>query len=605
MHLSPAKPQEGKIYYIAKSFRNERGISTKKNMFRLGTLDEIRRREGVSDAWQWAQEELARRNEEERIGWQKLKIELSPSKRINTGECVKYSGGDLMLIPFYNALGLPQICREIQTDTRTEYSLNEILESLVVSRILYPCSKKGAYELNKKRIRPTSFGLEDIYRALSLLSSHIDDIQARVWSNSQKITNRNTRIIYYDCTNYYFEIEDNDKDFVDKQTGEYIPGLRKRGKSKENRPNPIVQMGMLMDGDGMPLSFIIFPGNESEQPSLQKIEEMVANKFGLNEFIISTDAGLGSENNRRYNMTEGREYITVQSLPSLPKADQDMALAPEGWRIAFRDSALPPIDPFNPERKIFNLSEIDLDAERHTRFYKEIIVDKCMDGDKSTARQERVIVTYSHDFALYLRHKREERISSAQKIVNRRQTKSRQSQQDPRRYVATEYITKEGIKATNVKMALDQKAITADQRFDGFYAYGTSLDDDAADVLRARSFHHEIEHLFRTTKTFLEARPVHLQRQDRIRSHFLICFLAMVIIKILQKKLHMHELTIDQLILTLRSIEFDYFKSIGYRPLFERNEITDRLQQIAGITIDTEIVETKRMNKLYRNIKES
>lgn len=605
MHLSPAKPQEGKIYYIAKSFRNERGISTKKNMFRLGTLDEIRRREGVSDAWQWAQEELARRNEEERIGRQKLKIELSPSKRINTGECVKYSGGDLMLIPFYNALGLPQICREIQTDTRTEYSLNEILESLVVSRILYPCSKKGAYELNKKRIRPTSFGLEDIYRALSLLSSHIDDIQARVWSNSQKITDRNSRIIYYDCTNYYFEIEDNDKDFVDKQTGEYIPGLRKRGKSKENRPNPIVQMGMLMDGDGMPLSFIIFPGNESEQPSLQKIEEMVANKFGLNEFIISTDAGLGSENNRRYNMTEGREYITVQSLPSLPKADQDMALAPEGWRIAFRDSALPPIDPFNPERKIFNLSEIDLDAERHTRFYKEIIVDKCMDGDKSTARQERVIVTYSHDFALYLRHKREERISSAQKIVNRRQTKSRQSQQDPRRYVATEYITKEGIKATNVKMALDQKAITADQRFDGFYAYGTSLDDDAADVLRARSFHHEIEHLFRTTKTFLEARPVHLQRQDRIRSHFLICFLAMVIIKILQKKLHMPELTIDQLILTLRSIEFDYFKSIGYRPLFERNEITDRLQQIAGITIDTEIVETKRMNKLYRNIKES
>lgn len=605
MHLSPAKPQEGKIYYIAKSFRNERGISTKKNMFRLGTLDEIRRREGVSDAWQWAQEELARRNEEERIGRQKLKIELSPSKRINTGECVKYSGGDLMLIPFYNALGLPQICREIQTDTRTEYSLNEILESLVVSRILYPCSKKGAYELNKKRIRPTSFGLEDIYRALSLLSSHIDDIQARVWSNSQKITDRNTRIIYYDCTNYYFEIEDNDRDFIDKQTGEYIPGLRKRGKSKENRPNPIVQMGMLMDGDGMPLSFIIFPGNESEQPSLQKIEEMVANKFGLNEFIISTDAGLGSENNRRYNMTEGREYITVQSLPSLPKADQDMALAPEGWRIAFRDSALPPIDPFNPERKIFNLSEIDLDAERHTRFYKEIIVDKCMDGDKSTARQERVIVTYSHDFALYLRHKREERISSAQKIVNRRQTKSRQSQQDPRRYVATEYITKEGIKATNVKMALDQKAITADQRFDGFYAYGTSLDDDAADVLRARSFHHEIEHLFRTTKTFLEARPVHLQRQDRIRSHFLICFLAMVIIKILQKKLHMPELTIDQLILTLRSIEFDYFKSIGYRPLFERNEITDRLQQIAGITIDTEIVETKRMNKLYRNIKES
>lgn len=605
MYLSCKRPVEGKIYYIVKGFRDETGKATSKNMFRLGTLEEIRQREGVADAWQWAQEELARRNEEERLGRQKLKIELSPSRRITSGEQVKYSGGDLMLIPLYNTLGLPQICRRIQEGTRTEYSLNEILEALVVLRILYPCSKKSTYALNKKRIRSTSFALENIYRALSLLSSHIDEIQAHVWNNSQKITQRNTRVIYYDCTNYYFEIEDNDKDYVDMETGEYIPGLRKRGKSKEHRPNPIVQMGMLMDGDGIPLSFIIFPGNESEQPSLQKIEEMVADKFGLNEFIISTDAGLGSEDNRRYNMTEGREYITVQSLPSLPKADQDMALDPRGWRVAFRDRALPPIDESDPEREIFNLDEIDLEAERNTRFYKEIIVNKCIDSDKSTARQERVIVTYSHDFALYLRHKREERISAAQKIVNKKQTKSRQSQQDPRRYVTTEYITKEGLKATKVKMAIDEKAIVREERFDGFYAYGTSLDDDATDVLRARSFHHEIEHLFRTTKTFLDARPVHLHRQDRIRSHFLICFLAMVILKLLQKKLEMTDLSIDQLIATLRSFEFDYFKTIGYRPLFERNELTDKLQQVAGINIDTEIVETKRMNKLYRNIKES
>lgn len=605
MYLSCKRPVEDKIYYIVKGFRDEKGKATSKNMFRLGTLAEIREREGVSDAWQWAQEELARRNEEERLGRQKLKIELSPSKRINAGEQVKYCGGDLMLIPFYNALGLPQICSRIQSGTRTEYSLNEILEALVVLRILYPCSKKSAHQLNQKRIRRTSFALEDIYRALSLLSAHIDDIQSWVWRNSQKIMKRNTRVIYYDCTNYYFEIEDNDRDYIDKETGEIIPGLRKRGKSKENRPNPIVQMGLLMDGDGIPLSFIIFPGNESEQPSLQRIEEMVARKFGLNEFIISTDAGLGSEDNRRYNMTEGREYITVQSLPSLPKADQEMALDPKGWRIAFRDKTLPPIDPADPDRDIFNLNEINLDAERSTRFYKEIIVEKTLKGDRTTVRPERIIVTYSHDFALYLRHKREERIASAQKIISRKQSKSRQSQQDPRHYVATEYVTKDGQKAATVRMSLDQKTIEQEQRFDGFYAYGTSLEDDAVDVLRARSFHHEIEHLFRTTKTFLDARPVHLRRQDRIRSHFLVCFLAMVILKTLQKKLDMPALSIDQLISTLRSIEFDYFKSIGYRPLFERNELTDRLQDIAGISIDTEIVDTKRMNRIYRSLKES
>lgn len=339
-------------------------------MFRLGTLAEIREREGVTDPWLWAQQELSRRNEEERLGRQTLKIELSPTKRIKAGEQTRYSGADLMLIPLYNALGLPQICRELQKGIKAQYSLNEILEALVVLRILYPCSKKSTCELNSKRIRKTSFALEDVYRALTLLSSHIDDIQARVWQNSQKLMRRNTRVIYYDCTNYYFEIEDNDRDYVDMETGEVIIGLRKRGKSKENRPNPIVQMGLLMDGDGIPLSFIIFPGNESEQPSLQRIEEMVARKFGLNEFIISTDAGLGSEDNRRYNMTEGREYITVQSLPSLSKADQDMALDPRGWRVAYRDKGLAPIDRSSPEKEIFNLDEIDLDAERGTRFYK-------------------------------------------------------------------------------------------------------------------------------------------------------------------------------------------------------------------------------------------
>lgn len=574
-------------------------------MFRLGSLAEIREREGVTDPWLWAQQELSRRNEEERLGRQTLKIELSPTKRIKAGEQTRYSGADLMLIPLYNALGLPQICRELQKGIKAQYSLNEILEALVVLRILYPCSKKSTCELNSKRIRKTSFALEDVYRALTLLSSHIDDIQARVWQNSQKLMRRNTRVIYYDCTNYYFEIEDNDRDYVDMETGEVIIGLRKRGKSKENRPNPIVQMGLLMDGDGIPLSFIIFPGNESEQPSLQRIEEMVARKFGLNEFIISTDAGLGSEDNRRYNMTEGREYITVQYLPSLSKADQDMALDPRGWRVAYRDKGLAPIDRSSPEKEIFNLDEIDLDAERGTRFYKEIIVNKNLRGDITTSRPERIIVTYNHDFALYLRHKREERISTAQKIISRKQTKSRQSQQDPRRYVTTDYVTKDGQKAAKVRMALDEKTIAHEQRFDGFYAYGTSLDDNAIDVLRARSFHHEIEHLFRTTKTFLDARPVHLRRQERIRSHFLVCFLAMIILKILQKQLNMPELSIDCLIGTLRSFEFDYFKSVGYRPLFERNDITDQLQETTGLHFDTEIVETKRMNKLYRSIKET
>lgn len=605
MRICFSRPQRPHTLYVQKSFRDKDGKSTSKKIECLGTEEEIEKKYGVPDGLAWAREYVARLNEEERLGRQKVRIDLSPSDRISEGEQVLYSGGDLLLLPLYRKLGLDGACAEISAQTKCEYNLAEILEALVVLRILYPCSKRNALELNRRRIKKTALTLESIYRALTLVSSHIDDLQAAIWENSQKVMKRNTRVIYYDCTNYYFEIEDNDLKFKDEQQPRRRVGMRRRGKSKEHRPNPIVQMGLLMDSDGIPLSFIIFPGNESEQPSLQKIEEMIADKFGLNEFIVSTDAGLSSEDNRRYNMTEGREYIAVQSLPSLSEADRKMALDPAGWHIAFRKNGLPPVNPEDPQCDTFNLEEIDLDKERHTKFYKEIIVDKCIGGKKSTARPERVIVTYCHDFALYLRHKRQERLKAADKIVRNKQKTSRQSQQDPRKYVSTVYVTKHGEVAENVAMSINWDTVKDEARFDGFYAYGTSLDDDAVDVLKARSFHHEIEHLFRTTKSFLDARPVYLQRQDRIHSHFLTCFIAMAVLKMFQKQLDMPGLSIDELIATLRNIRFDYFKGVGYRPCFERNQLTGRMQEVSGIYMDTQIVPQKTMNAIIRSVKAS
>lgn len=602
MRLSFSRPQRPHTIYVLKSFRDKTGKSTTKRVETLGSEEEIEKKYGCADGLEWAKAYVARLNEEDRLGKEKIKVEFSPVERINPGEQANNDCGDLLLLPLYNSLGLPKACKEITAGTKVKYNLNEILETLVMLRILCPCSKLSSHNLGKKRMRTITSSIEDVYRALTLLSSHIDDIQATVWRNSQKAFGRDTRVIYYDCTNYYFEIEDNDPIGTDPRHPQRPAGIRRRGKSKEHRPNPIVQMGMLMDADGIPLSFIIFPGNESEQPSLKKIEEMIADKFGLNEFVISTDAGLSSEDNRRYNTTEGREYIAVQSLPKLPEADQKMALDPHGWHVAFRDKGLGPVNPEDPDQDTFNLDEIDLGQERHTRFFKEIIVDKKIDGRCSSARPERVIVTYCHDFALYLRHKRAERLKAAEKIVRNKNTKSRQSQQDPRQYVSTVYVTKDGEPAEYVSMAIDWEMIEKESRFDGFYAYGTSLDDEAVDVLKARSFHHEIEHLFRTTKSFLDARPVYLQRADRIRSHFLICFLAMVILKLLQKQLGMPNLSIDRLIDTLRNFKFGYIRGAGYIPLFERNDLTDRLQEINNICIDTQIVKTKTMNALYRNV---
>lgn len=602
MRLTFSRPQRPHTIYIQESFRDKNGKSTSRKIEILGSEEEIEKKYGCPDGLEWAREYVARLNEQKKLEKEKIKIELSPAERIKQGEQVMYDCGDLLMLPLYNGLGLPEKCDEIVAQTKTKYNLNEILETLVMLRILCPCSKLSSFELGKKRLRKTSTALEDVYRALTLLSAHIDDIQATVWENSKKIMPRNTRVIFYDCTNYYFEIEDNDPKGLDPRHPKRPEGIRRRGKSKEHRPNPIVQMGLLMDGDGIPLSFIIFPGNESEQPSLQKIEEMVANKFGLNEFIISTDAGLSSEDNRRYNTTEGREYIAVQSLPKLPEDDIKMALDPKGWHVAYRDKNLGPIDPSDQDKDTFNLSEIDFNKERNTRFFKEIVVDKCINGRKSTARQERVIVTYSHEFALYLKHKRAERITVAEKIVKGKNTKSRQSQQDPRRYVETVYCTSDGEVAENISMTINTETINQEERFDGFYAYGTSLNDDAIDVLRARSFHYEIEHIFRTTKSYLDSRPVFLQRSDRIRSHFLICFLAMVILKMLQKQLDMPQTSIDELITTLRSFKLGHIRGAGYIPLFERTQLTDRLQENINIRIDTQIVKQKTINALYRKM---
>lgn len=630
----------GRWAYIQKSVRVD-GVPKSINIKKLGTLEEIKRREGCSDPEAWVRALASKMTAEERDGKSAVSIDFSPCKEIEMGESALKHGGDLLMLPVYNRLGLPDICRNIAKGGRVKYDLDEILRTLVFSRILSPGSKIRTHEFAKGFICPPRFSENDMYRSLSLMAEHIDDIQAGIYKASKKFINRKERVLYFDCTNYFFEIEENDRDHVDAETGEVVFGLRKRGKSKEGRPNPIVQMGLFMDGDGIPLAFNIFPGNESEQIWLQPLEEVLGRKFDLTEFVVSTDAGLASEGNRRYNMAEGRDYICVQSLPSLKSDDQDMALGRKGWRIAYcgNPDIIERLPSEDADGTLFNLDDL-LASEsenpgllRDTTFYREIIVEKTFkyanpqwlemerndkgglhkgpDGKRipkelSVKRNERIIVTYSHDYALYLRHKREERLRISRAIVKNKDEKGRQSQQSPRRYVKTVHRTEDGEIASRVDMVIDDETIMQEEKLDGFYAFGTSLDDDAIDILKARSFHHEIEHLFRTTKTFLDARPVYLARPERIRSHFLICFIAMVIIKIMQKQLvdtngeyRDTPLTIDQLITTLKGFLFRDQMKHGYSPCYMRTPLTDQLQQLSGIKVNTQIITPSKMKAAY------
>lgn len=639
-----ANTKNGTLAYIRKSVRIN-GKSTTVPVKKLGLLSEIQKKTGCADPKQWVIDLARKMTEEEKAGSLPVEIPFNSSQEIEHGEYPLRIGGNLLLTPLYNKLGLPDLCNQILKTSRAKYDLNSILEVLVMGRILFPSSKSATLETAKSLVYPPNFAEEEMYRALSLLADHSNTIQAQVYKHSQQVVERREKVIYYDCTNYYFEIENNDADYVDQETGEIVMGLRKRGKSKEGRPNPIVQMGMFMDMDGIPLAYTIFPGNESEQTSLQPLEETLNRHFNMTDYVVSTDAGLASESNRRYNMAEGRDYICVQSIPSLRSADQDMVVAPEGWRISYckSDEYRKNLEEHYSKDGIFNLSHLRKTLEKcpgllkNVTLYKEIIVEKEQKTEnpdwlsakkaspdtkpvdaqgkpiphynKST-RKERTIVTYSHDYALYLAHKRSERVAIANKIVKNKQTKSRTSQQSPLNYVEQVHKTDDGQTAVKVELHIRQDVIEQEERFDGFYAYGTSLEDDAVMVLKARSYHHEIEHLFRTTKTFLDARPVYLQRQDRIKSHFLICFLAMVILKILQRQIMEATpetyantpLTIDALIGTLRDFKFGTLPGANYQPMFTRTLLTDQLQALVGINANTQIISSQKMRAIHRKV---
>lgn len=658
--------KKGTWAYIQKSVRID-GRSTTQTIKRLGLLSDIQKEQGCADPRQWVIDLAKKMTENERLGNECISVDFHPGTQISMGDKPLRHGGDMLMLPLYTGLGLKDICADIVKGTRVKYDLNEILQTLVMGRILFPCSKTRTFEKAKSMVKPPKFAEEDMYRALSLLSSHIEDIQAQVYLNSKKIIERRERVIYYDCTNYFFEIEENDKDIVDKETGEFIPGLRKRGKSKENRPNPIVQMGMFMDMDGIPLAFVVFPGNESEQTTLQPLEKVLDSKFCMTDYVVSTDCGLGSEDNRRYNMAEGRDYICVQSIPKLKEDDRNMVIDPKGWRLSYckDQERAKMLENEWSEDGIFNLQAIldmgmdkvadetdvllkmELEKRRQqtiagllkdVTFFKEIIVTKehqyedeewlrqkranpdktptDKDGNEiarkhTSKRDERIIVTYSHDFALYLKYKREVRKNMSEAIVKAKKKKPRQSQQSPMKYVKTTYYTKDGEKAAKVDFAIDEEIIAQEEKLDGYYAYGTSLDDDGVDVLRIRSFHHEIEHLFRTTKTHLDARPVYLSRQDRIKSHFLICFLSMVLLKILQQQVSAanteaykdNPLSIDELIHTLQSFMFGKLPGNNYIPMFERTTLTDQLQRLNSIEANGQIIKSQKMNAIYRNVK--
>lgn len=523
----------------------------------------------------WAKEQARKMTEEEKKNNEKISVDYYPNQIIDKDVERLFSCGYLFLQSLYYDLRLDNICRNISGRYAFKYSLDAILSDLIYARIIDPGSKRSSYSFCQSLLEPPKYELHDVYRALSVLAGESDYIQAEVYKNSNFVAGRNNRILYFDCTNYYFEIEEED-DF------------RKYGKSKENRPNPIVQMGLFMDGDGIPLAFNIFPGNQNEQPSLKPLEQDIIRNFGFERFVVCTDGGPGSDDNRLFNDIEGRAFIVTQSLKKLKADERNAAMDDRNWRRL-------------SDGKSVDISEIKADPQSHINdlYYKEETY-----GTKKVPGQL-MIVTYSPRYALYQRSVRSKQIERAEKMVdNGAKKKSYGNPNDPARFVRKVSVTENGEAADQTQYSLNEERIAEEKMYDGYYAVCTNLvDDSVKDILSVSERRWEIEESFRIMKTDFEARPVYLSREDRIRAHFLICYLSLLIYRLLEKKLE-NKYTSTQIITALRSMKLLAVEGIGYQPAYKRTDLTDDLHSKFGFRTDYQIMKKSSVRSVIKQTKE-
>lgn len=572
MRVTTSKSKNAESFYISKGYVNDKGVSTSVIIRKLGTLKDLLPEHGPTrdDVMVWAKEQARietlkyKREKEEK----QIKLTFHADRPLDYDKQVFYRGGYLFLQSIYYQLQINKICRKLKQKHKFKYDINAILSDMIYARILEPRSKRSSYKAASEFLEKPSYKLHDVYRALDVLGAECDLIQAELYKNSHFLGARNDKVLYYDCSNYYFEIEQED-------------GNKKYGKSKEHRPNPIIQMGLFMDGDGIPLAFSTFAGNANEQTSLKPLEKKILGEFGCQKFIYCSDAGLGSESICEYNHMGERAYIVTQSIKKLKKEEKEWALDPQGFKKVSDDT---PVD-------ITKLNSNDKGL-----YYK--------DEPYTTKKlHQRLIITYSPKYAAYQRTIRDKQVERAQKMLDSGNTKkNRKNPNDPARFIEKTAVTPEG-EAADIKYSLDENKITEETLYDGLYAVCTDLlDDNVADILKVSEGRWQIEECFRIMKTDFSARPVYLQDENRIQAHFLICFLALTIYRFLEKKMDL-KYTCEELLETLKAINFAEIQEQGYIPLYKREAITDDLHEACGFRTDYQFITKSKMRTIQKKSK--
>lgn len=574
MRINIVKSKNAEQLYIIHSYRIN-GKNTSKIYKKLGTMADLLplHNHDRDQVLAWAKEQARLATEQYDQENEKVSISFHPNLHIKKNEQHSFNCGYLFLQSICSQLRFDNIFRNVKTRHNFTFPIQSIFSDLIYSRILHPSSKKSSYDFAHTLLEQPKYDIHHIYRALSILAQESDYIQSEVYKNSHFIHHRNTKVLYYDCTNYYFEIEEDDD-------------LRKYGKSKEHRPNPIVTMGLFMDTDGIPLAFDLYPGNQNEQKTLKPLEQKIIRDFDCSEFIYCSDAGLGSQDNKLFNDMQGRSYVIAQSLKKLKKEDREIALDPTQFRKVGSD-------------RLIDLRELDESdpSVYGSIYYKEVPIE-------SKKLSETMIVTYSPKYRAYQANIRQKQLERAQKLLNTSKNirKERKNPNDPARFIKKTSVTEYGEVADQVIYELDQEKIGQEAMYDGFYAVTTDIDGSIEEIIQINQRRWQIEECFRIMKTEFEARPVYLQREDRIKAHFLICFISLLVYRLLEEKLD-KKYSVEQIIHTLREMNVCEIEGYGYIPTYKRTDLTDKLHELFGFYTDTQIIKQKKMRNIIHKSK--
>lgn len=598
--ISYSKSKNSTVYYIIEDYKRN-GKRTTKIIDNIGNHNKVlllANNENITvDEWlnnylNNYLKEHPTSNEPEEVIIKKYSNKLIPMNVIN-----KFNVGYLFLKDIYYSLKLDQIVKTISKKYKFEFDLNEVLCNLVFSRIIYPSSKLKSYELSQNFIETPKYNLENIYRGLTYLNNDLDYIQKELYNNSKSVVKRNTKIMYFDCTNYYFDINEETE-------------IQKYGHGKDGKAKPLVGMGLFMDGNGLPIAMNIFPGNESETKQLIPLQEKIAKDFDLEDkkTIICTDAAMCTDEIKQFNIKDGRAFVITQSIKKLKEVYKNEVFEDDNWRVV------------GDLTKVYKLSDILNDEEKCKNHY-ETVFYKIVQTETAHVVQD-LIVTFQIKYRDYLRNVRNGQIERAKKKISSStkgdKIKLSNNPNDYRRLIKEAVNVIENNKSNNKEVnslneskkkdkynysySIDEDVIKEEEKYDGYYGITTNLNGDIQEILNISKNRWEIEESFRILKSDFDSGTIHLSREDRIKAHFLTCFISLLIYRILENKLN-YKYTNTKIIEKLREMEVYEEKGTGYSPAYIRNDLTDDLHELFSFRTDFEIVSYKNFEKIFQQIK--